>query len=230
MREVLVPAFEAATQQMFSQISETLTRNQRDSNDSNRKVVESLSSQISSLSEQVSLLSTELITMKNNIQNQRLIGANQATGDLTSADPIAALQEEILALISQTNYSTAFTKALSASSAEIAVFCCKKADISFLLNNDNSVLSQPILLCLMQQLGSVLANTSVEADLYMVSDWLQDIAVSINPNDLSIKKHVAEIVKSVTENIHGKLNNVGTDSKMRRKLQMLLQVIRGVGY
>ena len=244
MRKVFVPAYEAATQQMFSQISETLENTQRQSQNATNQLIQSLVTQISTLSNQVTSLSTELATMRNTIQNQQgwigagsniggLPGSISAPPDVPQQDPIQVLQDEILALLSETNYAAAFTKALSASSAETAVFCCKHADISSLLDNDNSILSQPILLCLMQQLGSVLSlppQLQTEADVFMITEWLQDIAVSINPTDVSIKNHVTEITNSVMENIHGKLNTVGIDGKLRRKLQMLLQVIRGVGY
>ena len=231
MRQVFIPAYEAATQQMFSQISSSLTSMERDSQAENGKLIMALSDQISTLASQVTTLSSELASIKKLVQNQSFMNPSQSSQQSQNTpDPTAALREEILALISETNYSVAFTKALSASSAEIAVFCCKHADISSLLDNDNSILSQPILLCLMQQLGSVLAMTQVEADLWMIAEWLQDIAVSIIPTDNSIKNHVSDIMNSVIENIHSKLNNAGGDGKSRRKLQMLVQVIRGVGY
>merc|ERR1719469_534642 len=75
-------------------------------------------------------------------------------------DPAKVLREKILALISTDNYENAFTQALSASDPSVAVFACQNSNIETVLDNDTPQLSQPILLCLMQQLGAQLLLTN----------------------------------------------------------------------
>lgn len=241
MREVLVPAYEAATNRVFDQVARAVAPVPGRAAEEQRRSTEHLAAQVVALTRQVAALSGELTAMRtalaNNAEPSSRAPPAPSPPQTTQHDPVEALQKEISLLLSQNNHEAAFTKALSASSAEVALFCCKRADLSSLLNDANGsggrpLLSQPILLCLAQQLGSVLTITRDVSDVWTVSGWLQDIAVSVDPTDPSIQRHVGEIMRAVVGNVHGKLNGdpaVAADAKLRRKLQMLLQVVRGVG-
>jgi len=211
---VIVPAYEAATQRMLDQISTTLTTKLP----SQESQMELLLTQMTTLTRQVQSLSKELSTVRAALGNQNA--------------PTNNLQNEIVLLLSQSNYEAAFTKALEASSAEMALFCCQKADLSSLLDSREVVLSQPILLCLGQQLGSTLPLLN-KADVWTATTWLQDILLNLNPDDAGIGRHVGEIMRTVAQNVQNKLETMsgdgGDDKKLKRKLQMLLQVVRGVG-
>mmetsp|Transcript_67949 Transcript_67949/g.100812 ORF Transcript_67949/g.100812 Transcript_67949/m.100812 type:complete len:1174 (+) Transcript_67949:364-3885(+) len=143
-------------------------------------------------------------------------------------------REEILAYIRTHQYEQAFTKALSASKGEYVVFACKHADLSLAFGNNNNMisnnatsLSQPILLCLMQQLGAVLITSYDKEELRIELAWLQEIAVSLDTNHESIRRHVGQVLQQLVANINAKMAE--GDMSLRRPLQTLLQVIRGMG-
>mmetsp|Transcript_1673 Transcript_1673/g.1766 ORF Transcript_1673/g.1766 Transcript_1673/m.1766 type:complete len:1294 (-) Transcript_1673:7-3888(-) len=153
------------------------------------------------------------------------------------------LRSTIAQLIDAQDYEQAFTKALSASSAEICLFTCRRADLLSVLQTLDFQLSQPILLCLMQQIGSVLQqqhnNSGIPnqyhqtvSDVKMELEWLQEIALTIDPKDERIQNHVGEVVLQLANTIHARLNGGegrAGEAALRRPLQMLLQVIRGIG-
>ena len=144
-----------------------------------------------------------------------------------AVDPVQMLVREISSLLERREYEQAFTRALSASDSDVAIYTCREADIAAVLQGPGGpALSQPILLCLMQQLGAVLAATSGPT-LQTVLVWLQDIAVTLNPADPSIVRHAGKVLSQLVENVNGKMAQ--GDPSLRRPLQMLLQVIRGMG-
>ena len=49
-------------------------------------------------------------------------------------------------------------------------------------------ISQPILICLFQQLGAVLVTASDVGDIKTILTWLQEIAVTIDPTNPNIQR------------------------------------------
>eukprot|EP00525_Craspedostauros_australis_P004997 CAMPEP_0198132822 /NCGR_PEP_ID=MMETSP1442-20131203/59158_1 /TAXON_ID= /ORGANISM="Craspedostauros australis, Strain CCMP3328" /LENGTH=100 /DNA_ID=CAMNT_0043793913 /DNA_START=36 /DNA_END=338 /DNA_ORIENTATION=+ len=97
--------------------------------------------------------------------------------------------------------------------------------MSEVLCSPSPLLSPPILLCLMQQLGASLA-TSPKADFTIELNWLQELALAINPADPSIQKHVPGIMQQLIAHVDAKMAQ--NDPKLRRPLQRLLQMVRGM--
>jgi hypothetical protein len=142
-------------------------------------------------------------------------------------DKAEVIRFEIQGLLKQQQYEAAFTKALSATTAEMAVFCCSRADMGIVMGGTPPALSQPILLCLMQQLGSALVSPkNSEMDLQTELTWLQEIALTLNPADPSIQRHTPAVLQQLVANINQK--TAQGEPHLRRPLQMLLQVIRGM--
>jgi len=88
------------------------------------------------------------------------------------------------------------------------------------------MLSQHILLCLAQQLGALLPNAS-GPDLRCCLTWLQDVAVTLDPNNPNIARHIGGVLTQLVGIINAKIAE--GDPSLQRPLRMLLQVIRGIG-
>jgi hypothetical protein len=216
MKTMFIPAFEAATQQMFSQITDSLEKKllAYQNNETNAKI-DALTSMVQALSFEVANLKEKNVSSK----------SEPNPPGQTSVDQIQLVRSEILALLHSRKYELAFTKAVSATTADMAVFVCKNANLSEVLGGSSSALSQPILLCLMQQLGAVLVSSN-ESDLQTELLWLQEIALTLDTSDEKIQRHVPSVLQQLVTSIEAKMNQrVPT---LRRPLQMLLQVIRGM--
>jgi protein-tyrosine-phosphatase len=252
MREVMIPAFEAASQQMFQQVSTAVETHlgvlqqkvQKDETSSRQMTemaacmtklvhtVESLSVEVSQLRKQVADSSIAAsLSVPPGVSAPPGMGG-QSRQPQPPADPFAGLRQEMLLFLNAQNYEVAFTKALSSNNAELTKFCCRNADLALVLGGSEGgavLLSQPILLCIVQQLGSTLATSPPHAaDVKMELEWMQEIALSLNASDPTIRQHVPQVMSQLDGNIQTKLNQ--GDPALRRPLQMLLQVLRGISH
>lgn len=220
MREVMIPAYESGTRQMMEQISSSIETNldlNQKNDESAMKMMETMSTRMDAMGKTIEVLLKAVATLASQ-QNSRSAAESIAT--TSNEDELKRVDQ----LIQSQDYEAAFTKALSASKPELAVYACKLSDLSTVIEGDTPLLSQPIMLCLMQQLG---ADLSQNEDLNMKIAWLQSVAVTLDPNNESIKKHVKGVCQQLVSNLQLKMAD--SDAGVRRQLQMLTQVIRGVG-
>jgi enhancer of mRNA-decapping protein 4 len=254
---------ESVTGQVLHQVSEHLERQQQDAvtqfrqkiqtDQAERDVkVEAMSHQLSTMTALVAELTKELQSLRQAV----VVLASSATSASTPEierrgggpapppvrpppDPVQTLRQTIGHLLQEKRYEEAFTKAVSTGTVEMTVFCCQNANLQEVLGGSQPCLSQPILLCLMQQLGSVLSvppnanlpaaatDSMTDATLELL-DWLQEIALSINPSDPSIQRHVPAVLQQVAHNIQQRIEAPDLAPQLRRPLQRMLQVVRGV--
>lgn len=199
---------------------------------SQRKEIEALTAQTTAMATQMQQLASEVAAVRAMLANKGGAAGEQSSVSATPSIDIAAeqkkaLEKEVLSLLQQRQYEAAFTKALSASTVEMALFVCRNADLADVLGGTSPSLSQPILLCLMHQLGtSVVTDKDDESNLQTELAWLQEVSLSINPMDESMRRHLPGVLQQLVAGINDKM--MRTDQQSRRPLQRLLQVLRGV--
>lgn len=222
MVTVLVPALESMTAQVLHQVQRSMPPPPPDQTKT-----------LAALTEQLAAMNSKLDVMSNELKAVRASGASKQPPSVAQQQqqpppPAQAEQvrHEINVLLQQRNYEAAFTKALSASTAEMALYCCSRADLSSVMGGNSPSLSQPILLCLMQQLGAALNVSNNPSELQTELTWLQEIALTLNPTDQNIRRHVPNVLQQLVANINKRMAD--GDPQLRRPLQMLLQVIRGM--
>ena len=189
MREILIPAYEAATTQMFHQIAKSVDQGLAKiaASQSSQPSIETVSKQMAKMAEAIQTLSSEIAQLKSE-------GVNPVTNNATrqvakqAQSKQADIRQEILALCQSRRYEDAFAKAVSAANGDVVVFTCKNADITAVGFDGEVTLSQTILICLMQQLGAVLVSATDPADFKIIVTWLQEIAVTIDPTNESIQR------------------------------------------
>mmetsp|Transcript_8163 Transcript_8163/g.11766 ORF Transcript_8163/g.11766 Transcript_8163/m.11766 type:complete len:1036 (+) Transcript_8163:185-3292(+) len=142
MKTVMIPAYESATREMFSQISSSLDQGlvlSSTRSDSSAKLLVEMATKLDSMSQQMDALSKEVTQLKSQVSAAAAAAPsgptqssmNAAAGGVgpggTQLPPpqqnkSQAIRDEIMFLLSTRSYEAAFTKALSASTAEMAVF------------------------------------------------------------------------------------------------------------
>ena len=266
MKNVLIPALEALTQQVLSKVSANLEQRDMEEAAQRRQAeqarsgtealqqqeLQAISKQLSTMTSLVASLTDEVKTLRETVYSQKdsmeaaaaaaaataaVVATASAHGSVTPppvsvavppADPKVAMQNKILSLLKERKFEQAFTSAVSSSTVDVTLFCCKQTQIKDVLDdNATTVLSQPILLCLMQQLSTILVSDKDYSNLQVAFEWLQEIALSINPSDSSIQRHLPGVLKQLSSNINTRMAQ--GDESLRRPLQRLLQVIRGLG-
>ena len=225
MKAILVPSVEAITGQVLKQVSASLDKFEASKLSSDNKDVQALAAQVANLSSMVEKMSTEVATLRSSLSQQRHQEKQAATPTPPVPNEAEVLKGQVKALLQEMKYEAAFTKAVSASTADMAVYCCKLADVSKVLGDEQVRLSQPILICLMQQLGTVIGS-SKESDLKVELEWLQEIALSLDPEDKRIHMHVPRVLEQLDAHINARLSK--GDQSLKRPLMRLLSIVRGI--
>mmetsp|Transcript_14845 Transcript_14845/g.31576 ORF Transcript_14845/g.31576 Transcript_14845/m.31576 type:complete len:189 (+) Transcript_14845:3-569(+) len=185
------------------------------------------------MSESIQSLNMEVVQLRsavNNVSVQNQNASAQQPGGAPAGPPRpVGIRDEVTALCHSRRYEEAFTKAVSASDGDLVLFACKNADAGAVFNSNGEgviSISQPILICLMQQLGAVLISAEDGGDVRVILNWLQEIAVTIDPTNVNIQRHVGSVVQQLLANINSKMSTC--DPAFRRPLQMLIQILRGL--
>ena len=116
--------------------------------------------------------------------------------------------------------------AVSSTASDITYFCCVNADINDVFGGATPALTQMILICLMQQLATMIVSPNPNWSTQLELEWLQEIALCLNPADPLIVKHVPPVLQLLVSGINTRMAQ--NDPALRRPLQRLLQVIRGM--
>lgn len=240
LKKVIIPFLESITGQVLSKVSDHLEKIQywNEEKERNRGIeIESISKQLSTMTQLVAKLTDEVQTLRSDLASARALPETVGKNAVTAVsqppkhhvDSVQARRNEILLLLRETQFELAFTKAVSASAVDLVVYCCRNADLNLVLGGNTPALSQPILLCMMQQLGTLLPS-SPDSDLQLEVEWLQEITMCLNPVDSSIQRHGPVVFQQVVGNIKHKLKLIhGTErNQLRRQLQRMLQLIRGI--
>lgn len=225
MRELMIPAFESGTRQMFEQISSSIEKGleiRQKEKDDHTKALEAMSKRMDAMARTMEVLIQGVA--KVTVGASASVSSNAPTSP-PAVDKIELLKGKINDLILAGDYEKAFTTALSASNPDIAVWTCENSDLSTVLESETPKLSQPIMLCLMQQLGADFPPQK-DDDLRVKLSWLQSISLSLDPQNESIRKHVVAVCQQLITNLQKKMAEPNVI--LRREMQMLIQVVRGM--
>lgn len=225
MREVMVPAYENGTRQMFEQISASVDAGlelKQKERDETAKIMDGMAKRMDAMGKTIEVLIKAVAQLQTGTPAP--VKSVPKTSEPSAAEQLEILHRKIIELLRTNDFEKAFTQALSVSNSSMALFVCKHSDLSVVLENDTPKLSHPIMLCLMQQLGADLAT---DENLSIKLAWLQSMALTLDPQNESISKHIRGVVQQLVVNLQAKMAN--SDPALRRHLQMLLQVIRGIG-
>ncbi|RHY24195.1 hypothetical protein DYB32_008952 [Aphanomyces invadans] len=204
----IIPSFQAATQRMFEQIQDTFVKGTR------AKIIESngnlteFQTQLEQLTHTLGQVSQQLATLP------ALVGANGATDGAASLadepDNATHVFEQqchaIQALLDNHQYEEGFQLALGAENVALVRHACQHVEPTAVLGKRPSSLSQMIVLCLVQQLGSDVLNLE---HLALHLQWLRESLLVMNPKDPAI----APFVQSVMHELKATLGQIPDDAR-----------------
>ncbi|GKY91713.1 hypothetical protein MPSEU_000143100 [Mayamaea pseudoterrestris] len=231
VRTVMIPTLESVSNQVLAKVSDHLEKAEVATKTETARDMDAITKQLGAMTQLVVKLTEEVHSLREAVASQQgqqqKLGTPVATAKAPADGSAEKFKHDILALLKTKNYAEAFTLAVSASTAEIALFCCANADVNDVLGGSTPVLSQMVLLCLAQQLGTIVgAPVAPIASVQLSLEWLQEIALSLNPRDTAIASHVPNVLQQLVAGINKRMAQ--NDPVLRRPLQRLLQVIRGM--
>jgi enhancer of mRNA-decapping protein 4 len=227
MRELMIPAFEAGTRQMFEQISDSVEKGlemKKKSKDKDAKSLEEMSKRMDAMAKTMEVLIQGVAQMTS---GSNVTSAPAASNASPVVDNTEFLKAKIGEIIMAGDFEKAFTSALGVGDPDMAVWTCQNSDLSMVLESEIPKLSQPIMLCLMQQLGADFSPEK-DGDLEVKIAWLQSLALTLNPSNNNIKNHITSVSQQLITNLQKKIAEPSVT--FRREMQMLIQVIRGIGF
>lgn len=104
---------------------------------------------------------------------------------LAVVDPMV----EVRKLLMERRFAEAFSSALNCGDVGVVAWLCEVVQPSQVVTSSPPLLSQPVLLSLLQQLGFDLP-TKTQLKL----SWVRDSAMALNPADPSIAQHVRPVL------------------------------------
>jgi len=235
LKNVLVPSLQSITGQVLQQVQASMPKPQPPKDDS--KLLAALFQQLQAMTSKMDELSAEVQGLRKTVSEQAAAvaaaaqqkasatGGNPAQNSSSDANNELQIRNLIDVLLSKEKYEEAFTKAVATTTPQMAVYCCARSDLRKVLTD--GVLSQPILICLMQHLSAALASSQSPRELQIELAWLQEITLTLNPTDPSIVQHVPKVLRQLVSNVNARLQLEGS-GQFRRPLQMLLNSLMGM--
>lgn len=231
IRNILLPAVDSLTSQVYAAVCKRIDDTLPAFGESDEKL-DSILKQLSSMTLLVTELTKEVNVLRSTIVTTPSLPAPintslmQATVSKTAMDPFDEQRLEILQFLKDKNYESAFRRAVANATVDMTIFCCRKASLQDVFASGHAKLSQPILLCVLQQLGTVLVSSS---DLSVILEWLQEISLSLYPPvDPQIRPHLPIVVKQVALSLSERMENDANDLTLQRSFRKLQSLLRGM--
>ncbi|XP_051133528.1 enhancer of mRNA-decapping protein 4-like isoform X2 [Andrographis paniculata] len=237
----VIPAFEKSCRSMFEQVDATFHKGIADHTSaaqqhfgaSHAPLAVALQDAINSASSVTQTLSSEILDGQRKLLALAATGTN-STNPLVnqlSTDPLAILLEkasvdpkkELSQLITEHKYEEAFTIALQRSDVAIVSWLCSQVDIPGILTTDPVVLSQGVLLSLLQQLACDISNRTSEK-----LGWMRDILAAINPTDPVVIIHVQPILEQVNQILNHHRSLPSTTSVELSSIRLIMHVLNSM--
>jgi len=200
----LVPAFEAACQNMLNQFDATLKTHLNE-------VTKEAKDSISSVAKAAATAAASAPAARPATSGQGHSG--QGTQSPHSVQSTASPKEEILNLLRSGNLEQAFRKALSLQDLGILGWLCASVDAPSTLARTPTPLSQMVLLSLLQQLAHDLSQQTTSK-----LQWIREAALVINPQDPAISHQVKPVLQGVANSLTRTMQKMSPDDASSCKL------------
>jgi enhancer of mRNA-decapping protein 4 len=229
--EVLVPAFEAACQDMFAQISRNLASGlqQHAKSFAQGKTTAKIDAKLGAMNkriDQLSVLTKSVETLAESVkqlaaaaQTNAAAAESRAASQAASAAAAAAagtggqtpaVKEEVAGCnavgekLKEKDYQGAFWSALNAQSKELVAWTCRQTNPIEIVKK----VDQLVLLSLIQQLGSEMSR----GEGFDKLAWLMRCAVEVDLNNAQIGPHVPRVFDAITAMLENNVAEFGSDA------------------
>ncbi|KAE8098914.1 hypothetical protein FH972_016942 [Carpinus fangiana] len=241
----VIPAFEMSCKAMFEQVDATFQKGMVEHSTAAKQHFESAHSPLAhALRDAINSASTVAQTLGGEVlEGQRKLLSLAAAGANSSAvnplvsqlsnGPLGGLHEkvevpvdptkELSRLVSERKYDEAFTAALQRSDVTIVSWLCSQVDLRGILSAVPLLLSQGVLLSLLQQLACDISNDSPRK-----LAWMTDVANAIIPTDPMIAVHVRPIFDQVYNILNHQRSLPTITGAELSSLRLLMHVINSM--
>merc|ERR1711971_140929 len=160
LKNIVVPSLQSITGQILQQFQASMPKLRLPQNDT--QLLKAMTQELQVMTSKMDALSAEVQELRKTVSDQsaaiaaarqrHYISSNQSqsSADNKSGNNDHQIRNQIALLMAKGQYEEAFTKAVASPTPQLTVYCCARSEIRKVLTD--GVLSQPILICLMQHL------------------------------------------------------------------------------
>jgi hypothetical protein len=257
MEKMIVPSVHAGISEMTAQVNKTMIQGlakmkvdggkvQKQMDDVIReqgKIVKEVRKENEGLKKTIGVLTNSIMELTESVIELKKISVANANAASASAPEEAgkAKEEEnkteiekakVRGLIEQGKYDEAFMMALQASKLDLSLYTCSLVDVATIFHGEdgNCKVSQTVLLCLLQQIGSGFVEDGKETfDLEV--EWITECSLTIDAEDPNIKNHLPQVKAQLLRHIKQAMAGVQKRNMVveKRRLQGLVGVVTSIG-
>ena len=260
MEKMIVPSVNAGMSEMFVQVNKTMSQGlakmkvdgekvQKQMDDVIReqgKIVKEVRKENEGLKKTIGALTNSIMKLTQAVEELKSIGianANAAASSGSAAEGAGskAMEEEnkteierarVKGLMEEEKYDQAFMTALQASKLDLSLYTCSLVDVATIFHGEdgNCKVSQTVLLCLLQQIGSSLIEGGKET-FGLEVEWITECSLTIEAEDPNIKSHLPQVKAQLLRHIKQAMVDAQARNMVveKRRLQGLVGVVTAIG-
>ena len=205
----IVPRFEQASQSMFTQIDRSFNQGLQEYLFASKNMISESTGLAAQLRESLELAKSF------SHQGHSTSFTNSGIGSYPLANNPADIKSELRSLVSKERYEQAFSMALGLQDVRTVAWLCTLVDAATVLSGNSPLLSQMVLLSLIQQLSSDMQNNPT-----VKLQWIREAAMVLNPKDPLLGPHLTSVLQQVHENLSNALQHLHGADMSSCKLAM----------
>lgn len=213
----LVPAFENACQSMFIQINTAFTQGFEEHLEASRTALSEPVALTHKLKDSLNAAQSLVSSLH---QEQQLMRTSSLSSmhsqSVKSPTAPVDIKTEFKRLLAQGHYEEVFGRALGMQDVGLVSWLCAQTSVPDLSSREPPVLSQMVLLSLVQQLAAGLTHGEAESKL----TWIREAALALNPKDAMLAPHLKQVLQQVHTALQGVLPRLNGGEAMSCKLAM----------
>ena len=210
--KTLLPGFENAVGEMTNQIRNHFTTETR------------------SLCDKVSKNATSTFEELSNVIAEKTAAAAAASSPVKEQQqqapppPVKDLKTELRELVAKGEFQDALWKALSEQQLELVLYVCELISASGQVPRD---LSQPVLLCLGQQVARGLKLESKLSRITLRLMWIEYVAMLLDPQDKDVAPHIAPVLVEISRSLKA-YSSIAVNDETKRKSELLNMAVNSL--
>ena len=140
-------------------------------------------------------------------------------------DPLAQIKGSIDADLGQSRFESAFTKALEGSNPDLIDYVLEKTSIDAVFAQGHTVLSQPVLLMLVNVLSGLV--DADEENVQRKLDWIQEAVMAVEPNHPLTRSHLAPVMSRLLHSLD-ELSQSNLAAPQMRSIKILGRIAHSI--
>eukprot|EP00050_Salpingoeca_kvevrii_P014346 m.35145 g.35145 ORF g.35145 m.35145 type:complete len:567 (+) comp5706_c0_seq1:1697-3397(+) len=225
-QQSLLPALDTSLRSAFAQVDAAFSKGTSEYVEAVTKAqaaVDENAKNMKTLVQRQNEMQRELKALRKSLDDGSIASSGSvppSPGALPAPSQAPTTQSIVDAALRSKDYSTAFSKALSAADLPLVMRVCRKVEPAQLFGQDPLPLSQATILSLIQQLA-----TRLKEDTTLKLTYLQECVLAVSATDPAIQAFVGPIFGRLTETLSNLVSDPNTTPANAKQAKLVLRLL-----